>query len=118
MITITAAFVGWAVAKTDDGTKQPLLLVAALIPIFFWVSEFVIRVGYTSRYVHRYRMIRTAVNETNGEGWMALPVYDVSSSIRGRPSVWRRVLDVFKNPEPLLFYGLFVLIVFLTSRFA
>jgi hypothetical protein len=117
MMTVTAAFIGWSVAQKDDAIERELLFVAALVPILFWLSEFVIRVGYASRYVHRYRVVRDAVNSGDRESWLTLPIYDVSSSIEGRPSLSSRVFDVLANPEPLLFYGLFVLIVFLTNRF-
>jgi hypothetical protein len=103
-VTLTVALVGWASTKVEDPVATAWLLrIAAVVPPLFWIEEGILRASYVTRYIDRYRLLRSALNGSS-PGLEKLPIYDLTSHHAGRTPRARRLFHSFLRVESIFLY--------------
>lgn len=103
-VALTVALTGWAVANFEKTQAGPLLLLASCVPVFFWIEEGILRTVYLAKYIDRYRLIRSQLNDTKDE--FCGPIYDLTAHIQGRTPAATRFRHSFFRIEGIVFYSL------------
>jgi hypothetical protein len=103
-VTLTVALTSWAGTKLDEPAALLWVLrVAAVVPALFWIEEGMLRAAYVAKYIDRYRLLRSALNDSPSD-LEGLPLYDLTAHHKGltpRPS---RLFHSFVRLEGIFLY--------------
>jgi|SRR5579864_290815 len=103
-VTLTVALTSWASAKLGDPAAMAWILrTATVVPALFWIEEGVLRAGYVAKYIDRYRLIRSALNDSAPD-LETLPLYDLTGHYAGLTPPLRRLLRSFLRVESTFLY--------------
>ena len=103
-VTLTVALASWASTKlAEPAVMHWVLTIATVVPALFWVEEGMLRAGYVAKYIDRYRLLRTALNDGEGD-LTSLPLYDLTCNRKGLTPRPRRLLRSFLRVESIFLY--------------
>lgn len=103
LVGVVVALVGWGLAQ-PPATRREILLVGLVMPVVFWIHEGMTRYVYWFKYVTRYRLLRSAVNDPTGRALGNIPLYDLANSANRKGSDWRGLFQCFAKGEPFIFH--------------
>ena len=116
-VTLTVALTSWASTKLGEPAAVAWVLrIAAVVPALFWIEEGMLRTGYVTKYIDRYRLLRSALNDSSAD-LQTLPLYDLTSHYAGLTPHLPRLVRSFLRFESIFLYSVLTTLPLLAMLF-